>query len=588
MTIRVDGIGPRKRFWIIRNPQSCLGPFFSLEALACGLCHYCRDTDINLELFANCIRGEGPRYRFAVYHTGLAIGSHREKPCGKTTPPKPPPEEELSPDVQELLELLDALGPVPEPLTGKALLVELLGQFHWGCSRADHIMRESDCSGFSTRHIYARAPFCLRLDLSGDFCWANFSGAYIYSVPGLPQGNTLRAHCGMVNSYCAAKQTEVELSGLFVGASFQNARISYARLGGDFARADFRKARLNGCRLSGKFHGALLQDMDLSTCSIDPEARFAGADLRGACGLFYSEKQLVAARVRSADRVVVKTGRKIELLDREYDLCFPAQFLASVRIADATGESAGPSMKDIPVSLLEGDPTQNEFSDVSFLYDVVGMGLTRLEGGSAPVLKARGAVWDFRFNAPGVSLVNFNAVGHKVYLTGNFDKACLKDSQIGFLSLNQGSFKNFDLTDADVKRLDLRMAPTDLTGLRFPAKLRHVRLDCFREGTYFPIRVTTGTACEIIAVWNSPAECDALARGVLRRVKSLSAAMRQQLLCSSGCTPFSLLGGDLRPRGNLAIAVAILMRKNQMLLNSIRLAAMHGNQSTSSGPAARR
>ena len=588
MTIRVDGIGPRKRFWIIRNPQSWLGPFFSLEALAFGIRHHSSDPHIDLELLANCIRGEGPRYRFAVYHTGLAIGSHREKPRGKTTPQKPPPEEELSPDVQELLELLDALGPVPEPLTGKALLVELLGQVHGGCSRADLMMREGDFSGFSTRHIYDRAPFCLRLDFSGDFSFSNFSGAYIYSVPGLPQGNTLLARFGMVNSNRTTKQTEVELSGLFVGASFQNARISYARLGGDFARADFRTARLNGCLLSGKFHGALLQDMDLSACTIGPEASFAGADLRGTCGLFCSEKQLVAARVRSADRVVVKTGRKSELLDREYDLCFPAQFLDSVRIADATGKSAGPSMKNIPVSLLEGDPTQNEFSDVSFLYDIVGMGLTRLEGGSATVLKARGAVWDFRFNAPGVSLVNFNAIGHKVYLTGNFDEACLKDSQIGSLSLNQGSFKNFDLTDACVKRLDLRMAPTDLTGLRFPAKLTHVRLDCFREGTYFPLRMTTGTASEIIAVWNSLSECDALARGFLRRVKSLSAAMRQQLLCSSGCTPFSLLGSDLRPRGDLAIAVAILMRKNQMLLNAIRLAATHGNQLTSNRPAARR
>jgi len=95
MTIRVDGIGPRKRFWIIRNPRSCLGPFFSLEALACGLQHYSDDSDINLELLANCIRGEGPRYRFTVHHTGLAIGSHREKPRGKTSPQKPPPEEEL-------------------------------------------------------------------------------------------------------------------------------------------------------------------------------------------------------------------------------------------------------------------------------------------------------------------------------------------------------------------------------------------------------------------------------------------------------------------------------------------------------------
>jgi uncharacterized protein YjbI with pentapeptide repeats len=474
------------------------------------------------------------------------------------------------------------------PPTAKTLLIEILGQLHEGCSRADLIMREADLSGFSTMHIYDRAPFCLRMDLCGGFCCSNFAGAYIYSVPGLPQSNTLRAPCGVVNSNRASQQTEVELSGLFVGASFQNARISYARLGGDFSRADFRKARLNGCRLSGKFHRALLQDMDLSACIIDPEASFKGADLRGACGLFGSADQLIAAQVLSTDRVVVKTGTKIELVDREYELCFPAQFLDSVLITDATGESGGPSMKNMPVSLLEGDPTQDELSDVSFLYDVVGMGFTRLDGSSAPVLKTRGAVWDFRLNAPAVSMANFNPGRHPVYLTGNFDHASLKDSQIGFLSLRQGSFKKFDLTDACVKRLELWMALTDLTGLRFPKGLKHVRLDCFREGTHFPLRVTTGTASEIIAVWNSPTACDALARGILRRVRSLSAAIKQQLLNSSGCTPSSLLRGHPQPRGRFTIAVALLMRRNQIALNSLRLAAMHGNQSSLHGCGARR
>jgi len=99
-------------------------------------------------------------------------------------------------------------------------------------------MREADLSGFSTMHIYDRAPFCLRLDLCGDFSLANFDKPYIYSVPGLPQGNTLRVRRGMVYSSRATQQTEVLLRGLFVGASFQNARISYARLGGDFSRAD--------------------------------------------------------------------------------------------------------------------------------------------------------------------------------------------------------------------------------------------------------------------------------------------------------------------------------------------------------------
>ena len=584
MKIWVDGIGPRKRFWIIRSHQSTFGPFFSVASLAWGLRHNCGIAEVDLILLANCIRGEGPGYQFDVYHTGLGIGSHRVDYRGKTSPKKPTLQEEVSPGARELS---DALGPGSERPTAVTLLQKTLGQIHEGWSRADLSLRNADISGFSTNRIYELAPFCLRLDLSGDFSWSNFWGAWIYSTPGLPLANTQWFRRGMVDPNRAPNQTEIVLSGLFVGASFQNAKISCARLSGDFSRADFRKAHLNGCRLSGKFHGALLHDMDLSACSIEPEAGFAGADLRGACGLFCSEKQLVAAHIRSTDRVAVKTGTTIALVDREYELCFPAQFLNSVHIADMTGKLVGP-LKSLPVSLLEGDPTQDELSDASFLYDVVGMGLTRLDGGSAPVLKTRGAFWDFRLNAPGVSLANFNAVRHKVSVTGNFDEACLKDSQIGSLSLNQGSFKKFDLTDACVKRLELRMAPTDLSGLRFPKGLKHVWLDCFREGTHFPLRVTTGTASEIIAVWNSPAECDALARGFLRRVKSLSAAMKQQLLDSSGCTPSSLFGSDLRPRGNLAIAVAILVRKNQMLLNSIRLAAMHRNQSTSHGPDARR
>ena len=138
---------------------------------------------------------------------------------------------------------------------------------------------------------------------------------------------------------------------------------------------------------------------------------------------------------------------------------------------------------------------------------------------------------------------------HGVYLAGNFNDACLTNSQIDFLQLHAGSFKNFDLADARVKRLALAILDTDLIGLRFPRNLKRVQLNDFYDEEILPAEPTTARASEIIAAWNSPAECDDLARRILRRVKSLSAAMKQQLLNSSGCSPSSSLGGHPQPRG---------------------------------------
>ena len=193
------------------------------------------------------------------------------------------------------------------------------------------------------------------------------------------------------------------------------------------------------------------------------------------------------------------------------------------------------------------------------------MDLKRLEGWSAPV-DATVASSIFYFNAPGVTLANFNANRHEVYLAGNFNDACLTNSQIDFLQLHAGSFKNFDLADARVKRLALAILDTDLTGLRFPRNLKRVQLNDFYDEAILPAELTTARASEIIAAWNSPAECDALARRILRRVKSWSPTGKEQLLNSRACDLINVLGDYVASRSNREIAALLVMRRNQLAL----------------------
>jgi hypothetical protein len=138
------------------------------------------------------------------------------------------------------------------------------------------------------------------------------------------------------------------------------------------------------------------------------------------------------------------------------------------------------------------------------------------------------------------------------------------ESQVGVLSLHEGSFRDFDLVDAGVKRLDLRVDRTELFGLRFPRSLKRVELRWFHNGGEFTLKTKTALAPKIIAAWKSRAECSALAMEILRRVKALPLAKRRQVFKSRACTVRGVLGDDYRPRGNLAIAAGLLVRRNQI------------------------
>lgn len=131
----------------------------------------------------------------------------------------------------------------------------------------------------------------------------------------------------------------------------------------------------------------------------------------------------------------------------------------------------------------------------------------------------------------------------------------------------KGSFRDFDLTDAGVKRLDLRVDRTELSGLRFPRSLKRVELRWFQNGGEFTLKIKTALAPKIIAAWNSQAECSALALEILSGVKALPLAIRRQIFKSRACTVRGVLRDYLVEESNAFVhSLGILDRQCALLL----------------------
>ena len=364
MTIWVDGIGPRKAysFGNERMRQRCR--FFSLDALAWGLRNYGNRPEVqDLEELRKCLdpNEQDSLYRFHVIHTGCALGSHKPKFWNKATP-----REQVMPELKELLE---ALGEPSEEeararrsAARRRHLEEQLFMIRNGCSRADQSYTGLDLSGFKTLPFWKRLAGLSKMDVSGNFSGSDFTQACIVRNPEPFQ------------------DSEVSLSGWFIGARFTLTRFYGVELTGDFAHADFDGAQLHNCRLSGRFHQARMSGLSLEGCEIQADGSFKGADLRGAKGVFCDEKHFSVLKFSRPDKIVVKSG-VITLHDRQDVLCKPAQLDSPIR--PRAGERLEAGNDGHPLVLAAG-PAAGTFQIAPSSFLSPGMGIRRVTGGRNP------------------------------------------------------------------------------------------------------------------------------------------------------------------------------------------------------------
>jgi hypothetical protein len=169
----------------------------------------------------------------------------------------------------------------------------------------------------------------------------------------------------------------------------------------------------------------------------------------------------------------------------------------------------------------------------------------------------------FNLNAPGLEFVGFRAKTRSIVLDGKFDGARFSKSGIAVLTLLSGSFRNLDLTDAVIERLNLRLDGTDLSGLKLPRLVKTIFLRSCAKFNDFRLQVAIDEAAAVVAAWNSPRQCTLLAAEFLGREPSLSARKKRRMLRSRAVIARNLLGA-CAPQVIGGLAVALLLRKNEL------------------------
>jgi uncharacterized protein YjbI with pentapeptide repeats len=539
LKILVDGIGPRKRYrlWVGRK---VFGPFFSRDALLWGIRHYSKlFPEMTMRLLEICLDETGGHFApFDIVSTGLYAGCHREKP---RRPPVAEPQPASGPERQALPAPFDDPPIPPEPARQK--LSEALSRPFGGDRRADDELRSSDLTGFSTLPYVDGGPPCRSLDLAGDYSWSDLTGSQF--APGKTQPR---------NDY------PVILSGWFIGANLSKCRFERAHLAGDFSRADFSGAAFLKCKLSGRFNRALMP-VHLQSCEISPDASFKGADLRGASARFPEPAQIHAAQIDLFDDVTVENGSKVTLHGREYRLRRPAQLLPNVI---APGRSYASQYRSVvPLALVESFQPLTMYH---WLYDVSKADSKSLAGWSKETSRHEEAWGYFYLNAPDATLrgITARSLDSRIFLIGNFDRARFIESEIQWLEVHAGSFRDFDLTGAVVDSLWLHISKADLRGIRLPDICGSVWVQSDYHDHEFRFQTSPSQVVEIAEAWNCPQKCAALAERYLAATQRFSDDEQKRIRKSRARTVDELCQGQGYGDQKAQAFLALTARKNQL------------------------